>query len=478
MGFSRKRRASDRIKELSIIEDEQITIYAGGGIPIDKIHAVIWFRGKEVYGERQIVNSVSQLQNGKFSIGKVYGDLIIQYVDITDEGYYTVQVNDEETARTTTYHLDVYYMDSPNFIASIDNSNSHYAFYCIWGNIYPEMEPKVTWTLNGNLLNTSTPKYSVTDEGKRWNKLVIFENMSENDFGNYSCRITVNLDEGTMEKTSNLEEIWQASSSAAPSIETFSVIEGDRTVIPARVDVPINTIQSITWYKFKSPQTNYTIVSLTNRTNGRFSIDGTGKNYGDLIIQHADREDARYYTCQILQNRNSREKTITYYLDLYYLVSPTLTTFTENSPTGNKYGFYCIWFKMNPEMEPYVAWLHNGHILKTSTTKYSVIKDEERSIQTLIILEMTENDVGEYACRITIETKLGMPNMSKTSTIEYVTISALDSPSSTGLSSTLIGGLATVTVVCILVSILTCVIARVMYVSISNYTGNKNTEMN
>ncbi|XP_071959378.1 fasciclin-2-like [Antedon mediterranea] len=338
------------------------------------------------------------------------------------------------------------YVDSPIVIVSIDNTKRYYAFYCVWGLLYPEFEPDITWIFNGNILNTSITKYSVTDEGKRWNKLIILDTISKDDLGNYSCCITVQMDDGTnITKKSNVEELWQASI----SVTRLSVVEEERIAIPAGVGVPINEIVTIKWYKYKSPNTSYIIVSLTNRTNGRFSIDGTGENYGDLIIQHADREDAGYYTIQIFEKEDSRQQTITYYLDVHYLPQPTLTSFTEKA--GHRNTLYCRWCQIYPEMEPYVAWLHNGHILNTSTTKYSVIKNEQKNRQTLIILEMTEQDVGEYACR------------------------ALDSTVAACLSSTIL--IVAVVITFIFGSVPTCVIAICLHkVSMSQPIPQENPD--
>ncbi|XP_071958567.1 uncharacterized protein [Antedon mediterranea] len=99
--------ASDVI--LSVVEGNSITI-PGGGIRIDKIHAVSWFKGEKAYQYQQGIVHSNNRQSGRFSIVNSYGDLMIQNVSRDDAGYYTVQVieSGEELSETNTYHLDVY----------------------------------------------------------------------------------------------------------------------------------------------------------------------------------------------------------------------------------------------------------------------------------------------------------------------------------------------------------------------------------
>ncbi|XP_071959379.1 uncharacterized protein [Antedon mediterranea] len=185
-------------------------------------------------------------------------------------------------------------------------------------------------------------------------------------------------------------------------VTQLSIIEGEP--ISVNVCMSIEREDAVNWFKDREINTNKLIVNSANRQSGNFSMDGTS---GNLVIKQVNRKDAGLYTCQVVEKAKESHCIETYDLNVYYMDSPILTSYTEN------YIFYCEWAEIYPDIKPDVQWIYNGEIRDTKTTKYNVITTNKTSM--LMVHQVSENDFGNYACRITVETRAG--NMSKTSKV-------------------------------------------------------------
>ncbi|XP_071959376.1 cell adhesion molecule CEACAM6-like [Antedon mediterranea] len=182
----------------------------------------------------------------------------------------------------------------------------------------------------------------------------------------------------------------------------ISVIEGESITIPAGGGIRKDEIHSISWFKGKNIR-HQVIVNSVNRQSGRFSIVNA---YGDLMIQNVSREDAGYYTVQVVKSGEENQETMTYPLDVYYMDFPTLTSNTKNNNDSKYIIFHCQWSEIYPKMKPNVTWIQNGNLLDPNTIKYK----GSNTIINRVVYQVSENDYGNYACRVTVETMAGNMN--------------------------------------------------------------------
>ncbi|XP_071958075.1 cell adhesion molecule CEACAM7-like [Antedon mediterranea] len=214
------------------------------------------------------------------------------------------------------------------------------------------------------------------------------------------------------------------------AIAILSIIEGETVTIAVRSGIRNDKIHTINWFKGEEISVNLFILNSEASKSGRFSIVNA---YGDLRIQNVSREDAGYYTVQVVESGEVYVETMTYHLNVYYTDFPTLTSNIKDNTDSKYIIFYCQWSNIYPIMKPNVTLIHNGNTLDTNTIKY---KGSNNGVNR-VVYQVSENDYGNYACRVTVETSVGI--MSKTSNVEEITQSALDSITSpTGISTTVL----------------------------------------
>ncbi|XP_071958322.1 uncharacterized protein [Antedon mediterranea] len=204
----------------------------------------------------------------------------------------------------------------------------------------------------------------------------------------------------------------------ASQTRRLPIIEGEQLlVIPALSCLSPAEVDSTSW--FNGTGTHPTKLLVNSANNSKFGNFLINDIYGDLIIQRVKREDAGLYTSHVVAIDEVNGYTNTYHLEIYYIDFPTLTSYTENNSSEiNNVIFHCEWGEIYPQNDPNITWIHNGKTLDidTKTTKYNVITKEKTS--TLVFHQFSDTDFGNYACRITVETKKG--NMTKTSNLEEI----------------------------------------------------------
>ncbi|XP_033122033.1 uncharacterized protein LOC117121048 [Anneissia japonica] len=139
-------------------------------------------------------------------------------------------------------------------------------------------------------------------------------------------------------------------------------IEGNRIKLSAPPYVlKVTSVESLNWFYGYGTNANNTIVTLVNPNKDPFCIDVTEQSYGDLIIEHVNRTYSGYYTCQVVGKDVFTSWVSTYYLVVYYMDPPTISTnwSTENSHAT----FFCVWSRTNPD-KPIVKWFLDGRTKK------------------------------------------------------------------------------------------------------------------
>ncbi|XP_033103463.1 uncharacterized protein LOC117106222 [Anneissia japonica] len=186
-------------------------------------------------------------------------------------------------------------------------------------------------------------------------------------------------------------------------------IEGNRIKLSAPTGLlKVTSVESLNWFYGNGTNANNAIVTLVNPNKDPFCIDVTEQSYGDLIIEHVNRTYSGYYTCQVVEKVVFTSWVSTYYLVVYYMDPPTISTnwSTENSHAT----FFCFWSRTNPD-KPIVKWFLDGRELKS--TKNKLMLCEEKRKATLVILKISAKGLGNYTCSITVNTNKGV--MSKIS---------------------------------------------------------------
>ncbi|XP_033112119.1 lachesin-like [Anneissia japonica] len=257
---------------LWVIEGKRIELPAAqdaDNLSSASIHSVNWFNGVKV-DVHNIIVSLSSPNQGRFSIDftdQTIGDLIIEPVYRRDTGYYTCQIveKDVTTVWQHIFHLQVYYMNSPSIILEVGKNNNVY-FFCNWLIIYPDIQPNVTWLLDGRKINITPTKYILKEKYRK--KTLWILNATSCDLGNYSCSITIDTNRGPMTEVSKESAELTRGIVFEPEVDCFtapansmdldkpvitvsnsSVYEGNSFTLTCSINANPPTPTQVTWLK-------------------------------------------------------------------------------------------------------------------------------------------------------------------------------------------------------------------------------------
>ncbi|XP_033126120.1 uncharacterized protein LOC117124087 [Anneissia japonica] len=134
-------------------------------------------------------------------------------------------------------------MDPPKIIEET-GKNSGTTFSCEWSTIHPDDEPIVVrWFLDGRELITKDNDFIIRKE-KRKTRLVI-PNITEVNFGNYTCSITVSTNRGDM------TEMSQNSIELKMNVNSTKTKNNVRILLPVAVSAVVITICVISFAVFQ-----------------------------------------------------------------------------------------------------------------------------------------------------------------------------------------------------------------------------------
>ncbi|XP_033099086.1 titin-like [Anneissia japonica] len=398
-------RASGDENKLYAIEGNRIALPAHSDADnATSIEYVNWFDGgpNETHANNIIVSLVHPYQS-HFSIDvtkRTYGDLIIEPVNRGDAGKYTCQVvhKDETTSRVSNYYLIVYYMDPP--IISINwNSNSRATFYCSWSIINPDNKPIVRWYLDGSELNTTKAKFN-SDEEERKATLVTL-NISEQDFGNYTCSITVNTNKGVMNKTSKGLHTTDDRKALIKGVLIANVLEGSSQVtMPCEYSAVEGNVDTIMWNEVDNSGKNVdvAIIDSTKKENGRYKLIKE-PGVANLIIESPTRDDSgRRFKCLVIfHNKPPAILDPPSLLNVLYLDKPEVTVSPSVVFEGNSFTLTCSNINVNPPTPIQVTWLKDNIIISSNdSSRYELYEDFNR----IRIPFASVDDSGIYQCRV------------------------------------------------------------------------------
>ncbi|XP_071958398.1 neural cell adhesion molecule 2-like [Antedon mediterranea] len=312
-----------------------------------------------------------------------------------------------------TYHMLVYYIDRPTisgpFTLVSDNTNS-VTFFCTWGNIHPNEEPKVSWLFEESVLNTTGGRYALKDDKNR--QSIVVMNISLSDFGRYACHINVETNMANMSKTSNYEDLTQMPN-CEPLLITgypFTNVEEGEEEVKIQCDVKFRKhIKVIIWNELDDAgdDVNIAVVNSMRRVNGRYKLtEESGKS--NLVIKSPNgRDSGKMFTCIVVfVDGTTAAMESPSRLNVWYLHTPQIMISKSNVYIGEPISMICN-VSSNWYAQVHITWFKDNAIFTNDNNNYSY---------RLQIPAASLLDNGIYQCRIRSD------DLEKISTGIYVSV--------------------------------------------------------
>eukprot|EP00076_Gallus_gallus_P015487 XP_015134533.1 neogenin isoform X1 [Gallus gallus] len=244
---------------------------------------------------------------------------------------------------------------------------------------YCETPPKIEWKKDGTLLNlVSDDRRQLLPDGSLLINSVVHSKHNKPDEGYYQCVATVESLGSIVSRTAKLTVAGLPRFTSQP--ELSSVYKGNSAILNCEVNVDLAPF--VRWEQDRQP------LSLDDRV---FKLPS-----GALLIGNATDTDGGFYRCVIESGgtpKYSEEAELKILPDpeepqsLVFVRQPSSLT----KVTGQNAVFPCV---AGGFPTPYVRWTKNGEELITEDSERFAL----RAGGSLLISDVTEEDVGTYTC--------------------------------------------------------------------------------
>lgn len=291
--------------------------------------------------------------------GKIH-KLLVKNTNIKDSGNYKCVVKNQETSSVVEV-LE----RSPEFVARLQDTEVNENESIILEVEITSNSADVVWLKDGSVIDIENNKNVDYIKDGHCRKLIL-RSASIHDEGEYTCRL---MDE---ECSADLNVIESPPSIVTP-LKDVTCTEGEKTVFEVELTKGDALVR---WFR------NGKDLEFSDRLH--LSIDGKRQR---LIITPTNLSDTGMYSCTV--GDHSCEATLTVEKPIvdFIVKLPDVTITNESADVQltvqlSQPDVEVTWYKKNKKIEP--------------SSKYSI--DVEGTYRKLIIVNATEEDIGDYSC--------------------------------------------------------------------------------
>lgn len=359
------------MKNQKVVEGDEIKIF-GQPMPETKC-----FKNGEITSEVEKKIEIKKTRDGQHT-------LTVKKISAADSGCYSIEVVNSEDKKTSDGNITVVQcVEAPDFIEGLSDLRIVEAENAELNiTVLGIPEPEVEWFKNGAPLNIDG-SHLIEKRDKNGQYKLIIHNARVEDAGSYSCHAQNKAGKAESAAKIAVEE-FQQMPQFDEELKEISVHETESAEL--LVTVSGYPEPEVLWLKDNLPVNIDNIHLITKKSD-----DGKHK----LIINKALLEDAGTYSCKAVNKAGSIESEAKFVV-VSDIISPEFVEKLREIEVsqGDRVEMSCA---IIGSPLPEVIWLKDGvevlfdnnHIFKRA---------DKNGKQTLIITQMTSEDVGAYSC--------------------------------------------------------------------------------